>query len=50
MSAEQAIELILNFVINAREGGAAVVHFDALVTDDDHTTLGDLVDLLPASR
>lgn len=44
--------MILNFMINAREGGADRVYFGALIDDEDDETrtLGDLVDLLPASR
>ena len=43
-------QAILAEIIRARENGASVIHFDALATDDDTTTFGDLVDCLAATR
>lgn len=43
-------QAVLAEIIRARENGASVVHFDALATDDDTTTFGDLVDALAATR
>ena len=46
MNKRAIINAILQHLVRSRSEGADRVYFDALATDDDVTTFGDLVDKL----
>jgi hypothetical protein len=48
MNREETIEAIIKTLTDARREGADHIHFGALATNDDVTTLGDLIDDLLA--